>query len=306
MSIQRLSTTGGKVRYKARVKSHGRQVAARTFDRRADAVAWEQDQVRRLRLGDWIDPRRGHVTVSFVAEAWLLTRDGVKRRTRETDRFVWASYVAPAFGRRSVASLTSAEIAEWAAQLIAGGRSPATSRRALSTLRSILGHAIADERIVRNPAARVKALRGGVTREGQALTEVEVAALAAACRGPMSDIVILLAYTGLRWGELAGLRVGDQICVPGPGLRLQRAALAGGGGDLFIDSLKDHQARTVPLTSHAADIVAHWGRNRPPSEWLFSTSAGTPLREGNWKRAVKWTAAKQSIGKPDLRVDLRH
>lgn len=307
MSIQRLTTSSGRVHYKARVKWHGRQVATRTFERRADAVAWEQDQSRRLRLGDWIDPRRGRVSLSLVADAWLLTRDGVKRKTRETDRLVWANYIAPAFGRRPVASLTTAELSEWAAQIVASGRSPATARRALSTLRSILGHALADERIVRNPAARVKALRGGVTREGQALTEVEVSALASACRGPLSDVVILLAYTGLRWGELAGLRVGDQVAVPGPGLRVQRAALSGGGGDLFIDSLKDHQARTVPLTTRAADIVTHWSHDRRPSEWLFSTSAGTPLREGNWKRSVRWAAAKQSIDKPDLRVhDLRH
>ena len=35
---------------------------------------------------------------------------------------------------------------------------------------------------------------------------------------------------GLRWGELAGLQVGDRVMVPGPGLRLSRAVLASNGG----------------------------------------------------------------------------
>jgi hypothetical protein len=44
MSVQRKAGTDGKVRYRARVKSNGREVASRMFDRRSDAVAWEQDQ----------------------------------------------------------------------------------------------------------------------------------------------------------------------------------------------------------------------------------------------------------------------
>jgi hypothetical protein len=55
-------------------------------------------------------------------------------------------------------------------------------------------------------------------------------------------------WPGLRWGELAGIRVGDLVSVPGPGLRLRRAVLAGGGGGaLYVDTLKNNRARTVPL-----------------------------------------------------------
>ncbi len=98
------------------------------------------------------------------------------------------------------------------------------------------------------------------------------------------------------------------MSVPGPGLRFPRAALAGGGrGDLYIDSLKNHQARTVPLTSQVAPIIAKWAASRSTSEQIFPSSAGTPLREGSWKRSVAWIQAKAAIGKPTLRVhDLRH
>jgi hypothetical protein len=59
MGVQRYVLASGAVRYRARVKSHGRYVATRVFERKTDAVAWDQDQRRRLRLGEWIDPRRG-------------------------------------------------------------------------------------------------------------------------------------------------------------------------------------------------------------------------------------------------------
>jgi integrase len=118
---------------------------------------------------------------------------------------------------------------------------------------------------------------------------------------------MVLAYTGLRWGELAGLQVGDRIVVPGAGLRLQRAVLEGSGGQQFVDTLKSHRARSVPLTDEVAEIVGRWADGKRPCDWVFSSKAGTALREGNWKRSVKWSEARLAIGRPTLRVhDLRH
>src|SRR5579875_47968 len=97
MGVQRYTLPSGAVRYRARVKSHGRYVATRVFERKADAVAWEQDQSRRLRLGEWIDPRRGQVPLSVVAGDWRRPRNPVKRRPREGDESAWRNYMAPLF-----------------------------------------------------------------------------------------------------------------------------------------------------------------------------------------------------------------
>jgi integrase len=109
VSVQRYTTASGAVRYRARVKSHGLAVASRVFSRKADAVAWEQDQYRRLRSGEWLDPRRGRVPLEVVAEAWLASRATVKRRTFESDRGVWRNYIAPRWRSRPVVSITTAD-----------------------------------------------------------------------------------------------------------------------------------------------------------------------------------------------------
>lgn len=308
MSVQRIVNTDGTVRFKARVKSGGRQVATRRFERRTEAIAWEREQVQRLSRGDWIDPSRGRVTLAFIAEGWLTTRSSVKRRTRETDESNWRVHIAPTFASRPVTSITTAEVSEWAARLVASGRSPATVKRSLATLRSILSHAQADDRLLRNVAQNAVVPKGRDRREGQALTWAELVALAAACRAPDNDVVVFLGNTGLRWGELAGLQVGDLFDMPAPGVRLQRAVLAAGGsGELFVDALKSYKARTVPLTQAAAVIAHRRAAGRAPRDWLFSTAGGGALREGNWKRAVGWTNAKRAIDRPTLRVhDLRH
>jgi integrase len=120
--------------------------------------------------------------------------------------------------------------------------------------------------------------------------------------------VLALALAGLRWGELAGLQPGDRVSVPGPGLRLRRAVLAsGGGGALYLDTLKNNRARTVPLVVDLVPIVDRWSDGKTPDAWLFAAPEGGPLRESNWKRSVGWTAATAAIGRQGFRVhDLRH
>jgi integrase len=307
VSIQRKVTPEGKVRYRARIKANSREVASRMFDRKSDAVAWEQDQRRRLRAGEWLDPRRGQVPLSVVAEMWLESRRTVKRRTLESDRGGWRNYIAPRFGRRPVASITTADVSSWLGDLMRRGLARSTATRALATLRSLLSFAVADGRVTVNAAAAAKAPTGGqARREGKFLDLDEVVALAQACRGPYAELVYVLAMQGLRWGELAGLQVGDRV--PGPGLRLSRAVLASnGGGELYVDTLKNKRARTVPLVPVVVPIVDRWSAGKSPGEWLFAAPAGGPLRETNWQRSVCWREAKATIGRPELRVhDLRH
>jgi hypothetical protein len=88
VSVQRY-VKAGRVRYRARVKHHGREVATQVFDRKNDAVVWEAEQKRRLRLGEWIDPKRGRVPLRLVADDWFESRHSVKRKTREADRAAW-------------------------------------------------------------------------------------------------------------------------------------------------------------------------------------------------------------------------
>jgi len=227
MGVQRYILPSGAVRYRARVQSHGRYVATRVFERKADALAWEQDQRRRLRLGEWIDPRRGEVPLAVVAADWLNSRNSVKRRTRESDEAAWRNYIQPRFGNWPVASITAAEVSSWVGSLVARGLAPSTATRALATLRSVLAFAVADCRVQHNVAAVVRKPTGGrVRREGQALTIEALRALTEACKGRYRDVVPMLALAGLRWGELAGLRVDDRVSVPRPGLRLRRTVLA--------------------------------------------------------------------------------
>lgn len=152
----------------------------------------------------------------------------------------WRHHIEPKFGRVAIASITEAQVSTWVGGLVAGGLSTSTTNRYLSTLRSLLAFAVADGRIHRNAAATVKLPSGGrARREGQFLTSEELDAFVKACHGRYAELVAVLGLCGLRWGELAGLQVGDRVALPGAGLRLQRTVLASShDGSLYIDSLR--------------------------------------------------------------------
>jgi integrase len=109
----------------------------------------------------------------------------------------------------------------------------------------------------------------------------------------------------LRWGELAGLQVGDLVSVPGLGLRLRRAVLAGGGGGpLYVDTLKNNRARTVPLVVDLVPIADRWMAGKEPSAWLFAASEGGPLRESVGIR-LRWPPGSTGSGFTICGIPLR-
>jgi integrase len=86
---------------------------------------------------------------------------------------------------------------------MAGGLSPSSVQRAHGLLSQMLDLAVRDRRLPANPAKGVRLPRK-VTRPRRFLTAAQVEALVAECE-PYRLVVRLLAYTGLRWGEMAAL-----------------------------------------------------------------------------------------------------
>ena len=78
-------------------------------------------------------------------------------------------------------------------------------------------------------------------------------------------------------------------------------------GTVYVDTLKNNRARTVPLVVDLVPIVERWSAGKARDAWLFGAPEGGPLRESNWKRSVGWSAAAAAAGLQGFRVhDLRH
>ncbi|OIJ25224.1 tyrosine-type recombinase/integrase [Nocardioides luteus] len=330
MGVETRTSASGKKSYNARVKWQGRQVASMTFDRKTDAKDWHNEQIRKLRLGEWFDPRRGQVPLDDVAGHWLESLGRLKQSSAREDARNWRNDIRPRFGQVPVGSITTSDVSRWLGGLLASGLKPTTAARKLATFRSLLDYAKEDQRVSSNVARQVKAPTAGRTRrEGQHLTVAEVGLLAEECavptdedgvpiagldangeqiRNKYADLVKVLALGGMRWGEIAGLQVHDRVSVPGNGLRLKRAVLANSDtGELYVETLKGHRARTAPLVDELVPIIDRWCEGKKPGDWIFDAPQGGPLHERNWKRSIGWSKAVKKIDHPTLRVhDLRH
>jgi integrase len=93
--------------------------------------------------------------------------------------------------------------------------------------------------------------------------------------------VLLLAYTGLRWGEATALRACD-IDLDRRRIDVRRAH-ADDGGHIVLGTPKSHQARTVPIPRFLAIELSALMTGKKPDDLVFTTPGGHLLRLPNWR-----------------------
>ena len=251
-SITRITLSDGSTRYRARYRDPGGRQHERRFARKVDAQRWLDEATSALVTQTWTAPERGRVTVADWADRWLSSQTGVKPSTLYRYGNLLRTHVLPSWGRHRLVDVTHADVAVWVAGLLTQGSAPGTVRQAHRVFSLLLGLAVRDGRIPRNPAERVPLPR--VTRqEPRFLTHDEVERLADAANED-GDVIRLLAYTGLRFGEMAALRV-RRIDFLRRRLTIAEAVTEV-GGRLEFGTPKTHQQRTVPLPATLAESLA--------------------------------------------------
>jgi site-specific recombinase XerD len=128
--------------------------------------------------------------------------------------------------------------------------------------------------------------RGRANKMRHALTPTQLALYHAAVDQidlePAHTILALLPSTGLRIGEICGLKV-DNIGRQGDRYYLQFRG-------------KRDKERVVPLTRAAAQTLAEYTEGRPLSDWLFPTHLGSPISEHGVRKYTRAMADRY----PDL------
>jgi len=111
--------------------------------------------------------------------------------------------------------------------------------RTHQVLSGILADAVSDHLLARNPAAGIKLPRK-TRKRNIYLTHRQVAELAAAS-GEYEGLVLLLAYTGLRWGEATGLRIRDLDMLRRRATISENAVEV--GSEIIVGTTKGHKLR---------------------------------------------------------------
>lgn len=291
----------------------------KTFARRAEADRFLATVEGAKLAGTFVDPARSKEMLGPCADQWIAGQVHLKPSTLVRYQGIVGKQIEPAWGTSELGSITPGRVQQWVA-LLSTELAPASVRKIVRVFSLILDSAVMDGRLARNPAHGVNLPRV-VKQEHRYLTHQQVADLAKECGYPTDVsnhvrsaerenatvrlLVLFLAYTGVRWGEMAALRVSRLD------LRKRRALIAESvtpvdGQGLVWGTPKSHQRRSVPIPRFLAGELAALVEGKASTDLVFpSVRSGEPVRVTAFKHTFR--RAARHVGVPDLHPhDLRH
>lgn len=300
-SIER-HVRAGRVAWQARWRDPSGRQRKRSFARKVDAERFLTGVEATKLTGTYLDPAAGRATLGAWADAWMAGRVSLKPKTVVSYESLLRTRILPRWGDVPLSRIGRGEVVAWVADMRAGGLSASRTRQAFHLLKSMLDDAVSDGRMARNPATGVELPRLPQV-ERRYLTHAQVAALAEAC-GPDGIVVLVLGYTGLRWGELAALRVGRVDLDRGRLGIVESVTEINGRLEWGVP--KSHAGRSVPVPRSLWEDLRASCAGKQPSDLVFTTARGTALRVGNFRRRT-FNSAASRIGVDGLTPhELRH
>jgi integrase len=267
-------------RWRPRYRDAAGKEHARHVDEKADAQAWLDSVTTSVLTGAYVDPKRTRVTLAEWAGQWLESKVDLKPTTRRCYEVSLRVHVLPVWGPVRLGDITHQGVASWVAQLSRSGKSASTVRHAHRVLSLVLGLAVRDGRLARNPAVGVPLPRT-VRGEQIFLSCAQVDDLAAAA-GRDRLAILFLACTGVRYGEMAALRVRNLNLLRRRALIAE--AVADVNGHAVFGTPKTHQRLQVPVPRFLAEELAVHVAGKEPSDFVFAAEQGGVLHLRTFRR----------------------
>lgn len=278
-SITRRKTANGYTWRVVYVLPNGTRRSKQGFRTKDAAQRWADDNAPKAGM-EWIDPADGRVTVGELWDTFLTIKESsTKPSTVRALISAWNTHVQPMWAEREVGSCRRTEVKMWLATM-AGH--PVVARRALGILAGILDIAVDDRRVAVNVARGIPLPRKPEPKKVY-LSASQLRALADAS-GARWLIVMTLGTTGLRWGELAGLKGGD-VVVGRRRIHVKRS-VSWHHGHPEVGTLKGHESRIVTAPASVFAELEALAAQVGQHGWLFG-SDGLPLRQSSSARWFK-------------------
>lgn len=306
------SATHGKgSRWRARyVDDHGRE-HAKGFGRKADAQNWLNRQVSDQVTGTWTDPALSGVTFGAIAERWISTKATRAPKTVAGYRSILDTIVLPRWSEVPLRDVRYDDLQVWIARLSADGSvrfegkglSASRVRQTHQLVGAVFKFAVRAKHLPANPAEGVELPRLPES-EQRYLTHDQLHRVAVAS-GRMRTLVLVLGYCGLRFGEAAGLQIGD-VDLDTRRIRVRRSVTHVARTGLVEGSTKNHSSRTVPIPEFITRLLSTEMAGRSGTDLVFPSRRVGYLTLGEARWAFdKATATVDDCAGVRLH-DLRH
>ena len=272
-----------------------------------------------------IDSPAGKITLGEYLEGWVQQYARANLAPKTFLQYSWAvrSHLTPGLGSINLTKLRPQHIQAWYSRALQrgridgrGGLSSKTVLHIHRVLREALQHAVRWQMLSGNPADAVVPPRP-IRYEPSVLSVEDVrrllAVAASTTHGPLVHTVVM---TGLRRGELLGLRWQDVDLDAGVIHVRQTAQWLPGEGSIFRSPKTERSRRAVVLAPSTVQVLREHRRSQLEERLavgaayqeyglVFATPLGTPMDPSNLRRA--WRRIVKSFGLTGLRFhDLRH
>jgi integrase len=208
MSVERIRRKSGDVVWRVRWRDTRGRNRSRVLGRKRDAEAFDAELRRRKRTGELAALDAGRETLDeYVAGTWSRAHAAhLAPRTRQTYASTYDRHISPRLGDLRLREIDAEAIASFQGDLIRAGVGSHAIRKAMTLLGGILQRAAEAKRIDFNPQRVVRKARLPRAAEVRPLPPARVEQLRQALAPRDATIVSVLAYAGLRPGELRTMR----------------------------------------------------------------------------------------------------
>ena len=270
---------------------------AKTFKRKRDAERFVAELETAKNRGLYIDPHAGKVKFADYLPRWVIGRND-EANTTFRDQGIMRNHIVPRWGQIPLAKVDHTSVQAWIADL-SSRRSAATVRECHRVFSSVMKAAVRDRTIGYNPCEGVRLPpRRRKDTEGRTITrDTFIRQLLPAIPDRYRALVAVAGGTGLRWGEVLGLRL-DTLDLDAGIIYVSRVVIEVNGKVMSKPFPKTaHGRRTVPLPTFVIHAVREHLRRWPPMPTgeVFTNAAGGPLRRSTWRRRV-WRPALVRAG----------
>ena len=228
-------------------------------------------------------------TVDDYAAKYINGKSGVEGKTLDHYRTYMRLHVSPTLGQLPIDAVTADAVAAWInAQTVAGAAAKSIKNRH-GFLSAMFQSAVDDDLITKNPCARSR-LPESEQLEMVFLSPDEFTNLLAYIPVKYQPFVLLLATTGLRWGEASALRAGD-FDIDRRTVRVSRAWKYSSEKGTYIGPPKTRRSRrTVSMPEDLCSLLEPLIAE--DHEYVFTNAQGNPLRQQQFWEWV-WSPARR-------------
>ena len=263
-----------------------------------------------------LPPETSKVTVAEFMERWLndYVVLGRKPNTVKFYAMINRLYLSPSLGHLRLQNLTAANVQSMVRFVLGKGLSPSTARRAYATLHRALECGMKWGLVHRNVCDAIDAPREAKPRIDPPNKATVRLFLDKATEYPNGAAVWLLAYSGMRRGEVCGLKRDDVDFERGT-VSILRAVSRVDGELTALEPKSGASRRTIHLDADTLAVLrAHLatqaeqrlalGRGYRDQGYLFGTRTGGILDPD--KLTNTWRRIRRDIGVQHRLHDLRH